>query len=89
MIWELGFPNKGELKMRSAIFAADKIKAPLLIFHVGNDDRASIEYAKAFAEKVNTAGGHANLVTFEAEHIIPQEKIVAHMEEFLKTIAAK
>ena len=84
MIWELGWNNEEALRERSAIFYADQIKVPLLIIHGTNDDRAGIEYAQSFMQKVNEAGGSAKFVSLESEHVIPMAKINPMMESFFK-----
>ena len=86
MIWEIGWNNEAALKERSAINYADKIKVPLLVIHGTNDDRASMEYAKAFVKKVNESGGNAQFLPLESEHVIPMTKINPLLETFISKI---
>jgi dipeptidyl aminopeptidase/acylaminoacyl peptidase len=48
MIWEIGLFSEVKMNERSAIQKADQIKAPLLIIHGNEDDRASIADAELF-----------------------------------------
>jgi dipeptidyl aminopeptidase/acylaminoacyl peptidase len=86
MIWEIGWNKEDELKNRSPIFEADKIKAPLLILHGDHDDRAPMQYAQALADKVKGSGGQVEFISFDSEHVIPKEKIDSYMEAFLKKV---
>ena len=84
MIWELGWLSEEKLKERSAVYSADKIKAPVLIIHGSHDDRAPLDIAEKFASKINGAGGNAKLIKVESEHIIPMPQVVGYMDEFMK-----
>lgn len=84
MLWEIGWPSEEKLKERSAIFFADKIKAPLLIIHGTRDDRAPLAAAENFTTKVNESGGSARLIKVDSEHIIPMPKIVGPMDDFMR-----
>lgn len=86
MLWELGFNNTESLKKRSAILLADKIKTPILIIHGKTDDRASIQIAERFADKVKLSGGSVKMIELESEHFIPMDKITPYMEDFFKGI---
>jgi len=84
MIWEIGWNQVEALRERSLLSYADHFKVPALIIHGSSDDRASIDYASSFVQKVNAAGGNAEFLSLESEHIIPMEKVKAHMDDFLK-----
>lgn len=86
MIWEIGWNNETELKARSALHSADKIKTPLLIIHGENDDKASIVQAENFAKKVRAAGGKVEFVRLHSEHVIPMQKIKSDMEYFMRQL---
>lgn len=86
MLWEVGWLSEEKLKSRSAIYLADRIKAPLLVVHGSQDDRAPIKGALKFAKSVNDAGGKARVVAIESQHIIPMPQISGAMEEFMKSI---
>lgn len=82
MLWELGFNNREKLKERTVLPLAEKIKSPLLIIHGLEDDRASFEVAKAFAQKVKSFGTSVEFVSLESEHFIPMDKVRPYMEKF-------
>lgn len=86
MRWEIGWNNTEGLKKRSALYFADKVKAPILLFHGEHDDRAPLKYAKQFTEKARANGADVQLITFNAEHIIPPQKIIENMEAFMKKL---
>lgn len=86
MILEIGWPSVEKLKLRSSFYSADKIKAPLLVIHGTDDDRASIENAKALVDKVNSTGGNAELRPIISEHIIPMSVVEPYMDEFFKKV---
>ena len=44
---------------------ADKIKAPVMLFHGAMDRNVSIEQSKRMAERLKAAGGHCELVTWD------------------------
>ncbi len=85
MLWEIGWLTEEKLKERSAIYFSDKIKAPALVIHGSQDDRAPIRIAEKFAETINNAGGTAQLIKVESEHVIPMPKVTGFMEEFMRT----
>ena len=41
---------------RSAVYHAEKIKAPVLLLHGGADERIPVRQAQAFAEKLKAVG---------------------------------
>lgn len=86
MLWEIGSLVEEQLKSRSAFYFADRIKTPLLMIHGTKDDRADIESAKLFANKVNSSGGNAELISVESEHIIPMPMIEPYMDVFFKKV---
>jgi dipeptidyl aminopeptidase/acylaminoacyl peptidase len=84
MIWELGFYDEAKMKDRSALNFASQIRAPLLIIHGSEDDRASVDNAELFAKRINDSGGSAELKVINSEHIIPMQKIQSDMEDFMR-----
>ena len=44
---------------------ADKIKAPVLLFHAAMDRNVSIEESKSMAERMKAVGGKCELVTWD------------------------
>lgn len=86
MIFEIGWLSDEKLKLRSSFYSADKIKAPLLVIHGTEDDRASMENAKALVNKVNSTGGNAELRPITSEHIIPMSVVEPYMDDFLKKV---
>lgn len=86
MILEIGWLSAEKLKLRSSFYSADKMKAPLLVIHGTEDDRASIENAKALVDKVNSTGGNAVLKSISSEHVIPMAVVEPYMDEFFKKV---
>ncbi len=84
LLWEMGWPTEEKLKARSAIFLADNIKAPTLIIHGTHDSRAPLSIAEELSENINRAGGKAQLVKIDSEHVIPMTKVNELMETFMK-----
>ena len=84
MIWELGFYDETKMRERSAFSFADKIKAPLLIIHGLNDDRASLESAELFANKVKEYKGIVDFKVITSDHFIPMSRIQDEMAVFMK-----
>lgn len=85
MIWEIGFLNDDKLKERSAFYQADKIKIPTLLIHGKGDDRSPISGVEAFANKIISSGGKAELIKLDSGHIIPMTQINGIIEQFMKT----
>ncbi len=53
------------LREGSPLQNADKIKAPVLLFHAAMDRNVSIEESKSMAERMKAAGGRCELVTWD------------------------
>lgn len=71
-------------RSRSALFFADRIKMPILIAHGESDDRAFVDQARAFADRISRSGGQVTLKTFPgAGHIIPAPQLYAVVVPFL------
>ncbi|HMN66899.1 MAG TPA: prolyl oligopeptidase family serine peptidase [Bdellovibrionales bacterium] len=84
MLWEIGWLTQEKLKERSAIYYADKIKAPVLVIHGSLDDRAPMSIVENFVKTINEVGGSAQLIKVESEHVIPMPKVTGLMEEFMR-----
>jgi dipeptidyl aminopeptidase/acylaminoacyl peptidase len=89
MIWEIGLNRTDELRKRSALYFAEKIRAPLLILHAQGDDRAPIEFANLLADKVRKSGTSVEFHSFDSGHIISSDKIRGPMEAFLNRIRSR
>ena len=83
MVWEIGWPSPEKLIERSAAYLAGNIKAPVMLIHGTKDNRAPLYIAEIFAEKINAAGGKAQLIKMESEHVIPMPKVDDLMETFM------
>lgn len=59
------------IKERSAIFAAENIKIPVLMLHGYMDDRSPIQQAIQFYEALMQTGSKATLVIFPTGHHVP------------------
>lgn len=86
MLWELGWPSTDELKERSVLLSALTIKAPVLMLHGEQDERAPVQYAKDLATKIKSENGSVELHTFDSEHIVPQDKVRELMTTFLDKV---
>jgi len=70
---------------RSAIYHAEKIKAPVLLLHGGADERIPLRQAQAFAEKLRAVGVVYRLKIFPtAPHGIPIDEQWREVEPFLE-----
>jgi dipeptidyl aminopeptidase/acylaminoacyl peptidase len=70
---------------RSAIYHAEKIKAPVLLLHGGADERIPAQQARAFAEKLRAVGVVYRLKIFpRAPHGIPIDEQWHEVEPFLE-----
>jgi dienelactone hydrolase len=64
--YESAFIGDGpHLREGSPLQNADKIKAPVLLFHAAMDRNVSIEESKSMAERMKAVGGRCELVTWE------------------------
>jgi acetyl esterase/lipase len=68
---------------------ADKIKAPVLLFHGAHDNNVSIEQSKRMAERLTAAGGKCELVTWEdLDHFLEDSKareaMLRKSDEFIR-----
>jgi dipeptidyl aminopeptidase/acylaminoacyl peptidase len=68
---------------------ADKIKAPVLLFHGAHDRNVSIEQSKRMSERLNAAGGKCELVTWEdLDHYLEdsqaREQMLRKSDEFIR-----
>ena len=54
-----------EMHAGSPVEHADKIKAPVLLFHGGSDSNVSIEQSKRMAARLKAAGAKCDLVTWD------------------------
>jgi len=68
---------------------ADKIKAPVLLFHATADRNVSIEQSKRMAERLKAAGGQVELVTWpDLDHYLEDSQVRAQMlrksDEFIR-----
>jgi dipeptidyl aminopeptidase/acylaminoacyl peptidase len=69
---------------RSAIYHADKIKAPILLLHGAQDERVPVHQAEAFAEKLQEHGVAVTLKIFpHAMHGIPVDEQYHEIYPFL------
>ena len=84
MFWEIGWLSEAKLKERSAIYNVKDIHAPILIIHGTKDTRAPISLAEEFSNAVNSVGGHAQIMKFESEHIIPMSEVDDLMYAFMQ-----
>ena len=57
--------NGPHVREGSPIHNADRIKAPVLLFHAGMDRNVSIEESKSMAARLKAAGGRCELVTWD------------------------
>lgn len=72
-------------RARSAIYHADKIKAPVLLLHGARDDRVPVRQAEAFAEKLKANGIAVTLKIFpDARHGIPVDDLYRESDPFLE-----
>ncbi len=72
-------------RARSAIYHVDKIRAPILLLHGAQDDRSPLWQARAFYEKLNTAGLAVTLKIFpNAGHGIPIDEQYREIYPFLE-----
>jgi len=72
-------------RVRSAIFHVDRIKAPTLVLHGEQDDRASAESAKAFGAALEKTGTPVRVVIFPGVgHGIPPAQQNAEWAPFLR-----
>lgn len=81
--WEIGWLTEAKLHERSVLYLAHQIKSPVLIIHGTQDDRAPIALAEEFSNAIRSAGGNAELVRIESEHVIPMTKIEGLMASFM------
>jgi dipeptidyl aminopeptidase/acylaminoacyl peptidase len=72
-------------RARSPMFHVQRIKAPTLILHGSDDDRAAASSAKTFGAALQKAGTAAEVVIFPATgHGIPPAQQRAEWEPFLR-----
>lgn len=72
-------------RARSAIHHADRIKAPTLILHGEQDDRATAESARRFGAALEKAGTIVRVVVFPGVgHGIPRPQQAAEVDPFLE-----
>jgi len=72
-------------RARSAIYQADKIKAPVLLLHGAQDERIPVRQAEAFAEKLKASGIAVTLKIFPgARHGIPIDEQYREIYPFLE-----
>ncbi|PYM95986.1 MAG: hypothetical protein DME04_03165 [Candidatus Rokuibacteriota bacterium] len=72
-------------RARSAIYQADKIKAPVLLLHGEQDERIPVRQAEAFAEKLKANGIVVTLKIFAgARHGIPIDEQYREIYAFLE-----
>ena len=70
---------------RSAIYHAQKIKAPVLLLHGGADERIPVGQAQAFAERLRSVGVPYRLKIFPtAPHGIPLDEQWREVDPFLE-----
>jgi dipeptidyl aminopeptidase/acylaminoacyl peptidase len=75
------------LRARSALFAANRIKAKTLILNGAQDDRTSPDQARQFAENINLGGGSARTVIYaEYGHQIPVSVRNKDIDPFIKDL---
>jgi dipeptidyl aminopeptidase/acylaminoacyl peptidase len=73
-------------RARSAIFHVDRIKAPTLILHGENDDRATADSARRFGAALEKTGTSVRVVIFPGVgHGIPGPQQAAEVDPFLQT----
>jgi dipeptidyl aminopeptidase/acylaminoacyl peptidase len=72
------------LKARSAMYHAEKIKAPVLLLHGSHDERAPVGQAVAFADKLKANGIPVKLRIFPAWHSIPVRELLSEIHPFLE-----
>jgi acetyl esterase/lipase len=68
---------------------ADKIRAPVLLFHGSSDRNVSIDQSKRMAERLATAGGKCELITWEdLDHYLDdskaREQMLRKSDEFIR-----
>lgn len=63
----VGPPGDPAYRDRSPVHRADKIAAPLLVFHGDRDPVVPIESSARLVERIRSAGGDAELVVYEGE----------------------
>jgi dipeptidyl aminopeptidase/acylaminoacyl peptidase len=70
---------------RSAIYHAEKIRAPVLLLHGAQDERIPVRQAEAFAEKLRASGVAVTLRIFpSARHGIPIDEQYREIYPFLE-----
>lgn len=71
-------------RARSAAYHMENIKAPVLLLHGAHDDRAPVQHAAAFAEKLESKGTSVKIMIFPAGHSIPINEQYGEIYPFLK-----
>jgi len=73
------------LKLRSAIYSAQKIRAPTLILNGEQDQSVDLERVKLFAEKIKDSGTPVKLVIYpNADHqTLPKDKVALEIRQFV------
>ena len=77
-------------RARSALYHADRIRAPVLVLHGERDERIPVEQARVFAARLAAAGVPVRLKVFpDAAHGIPGEDLYREVDPFLARVLAK
>src|SRR5262249_519250 len=72
-------------RTRSAIYHADKMRAPVLVLHGRQDERVPVQQAEAFAEALGANGLTVKLKIFpNASHSIPVDEQYREIYPFLE-----
>ncbi len=73
------------LRSRSALFAASRIKASVLIINGEDDDRTDADQALRFAAAINASGGRAKAVVYAGVgHEVPVDMRQREIDDFVK-----
>lgn len=79
-----------DLKSRSVLHVAGRIRASVLILNGAMDDRTDPGQARSLAEKINRGGGHARAIIYpEFGHRIPIEVRGKDVDPFIDDVLGK
>ncbi len=90
-----GLPESAEAwKERSPLTHAERVRAPVLLFHGTEDKAVPLNQSEALADAIRRAGGSVDLVVYEGEgHGFQKEAsrrdVIEKTEEFLRRVALR